>query len=126
MTSVKERDLAGPGIGSYEELATMLPRDYRALLSPKETMRALYAAKRLIEDRLCYELGLTMVQVPLIVDAGERRQRLSRPRRLAHARRVPHLERPRPPSGRRRGRAGGDEVEAARARASSTWVPARG
>jgi aspartate--ammonia ligase len=70
MTSVKERDLAGPGIGSYEELATMLPRDYRALLSPKETMRALYAAKRLIEDRLCYELGLTMVQVPLIVDAA--------------------------------------------------------
>jgi aspartate--ammonia ligase len=70
MTSVKERDLAGPGIGSYEELATMLPRDYRALLSPKETMQALYAAKRLIEDRLCYELGLTMVQVPLIVDAA--------------------------------------------------------
>ena len=33
-------------------------------------MRALYAAKRLIEDRLCYELGLTMVQVPLIVDAA--------------------------------------------------------
>jgi len=70
MTSVKERDLAGPGIGSYEELATMLPHDYRALLSPKETMRALYAAKRLIEDRLCYELGLTMVQVPLIVDSA--------------------------------------------------------
>ncbi len=70
MTSVKERDLAGPGIGSYEELATVLPRDYRTLLSPKETMRALYAAKRLIEDGLCYELGLTMVQVPLIVDAA--------------------------------------------------------
>jgi aspartate--ammonia ligase len=70
MTSVKERDLAGPGIGNYEELATVLPRDYRALLSPKETMRALYAAKRLIEDRLCYELGLTMVQVPLIVDSA--------------------------------------------------------
>ena len=70
MTSVKERDLAGPGIGSYEQLATMLPRDYRALLSPKETMRALYATKRLIEDQLCYELGLTMVQVPLIVDAA--------------------------------------------------------
>ena len=70
MTSVKERDLAGPGIGSYDELATVLPRDYRALLSPKETMQALYAAKRLIEDRLCEELGLTMVQVPLIVDAA--------------------------------------------------------
>ena len=32
-------------------------------------MQALYAAKRLIEDRLCEELGLTMVQVPLIVDS---------------------------------------------------------
>jgi aspartate--ammonia ligase len=32
-------------------------------------MEALYAAKRLIEDRLCAALGLTMVQVPLIVDA---------------------------------------------------------
>ncbi len=70
MTSIKERDLAGPGIGSYEELATVLPTDYASLLSPKETMQALYAAKRLIEDRLCAKLGLTLVQVPLIVDAA--------------------------------------------------------
>ncbi|HVM58125.1 MAG TPA: aspartate--ammonia ligase [Gaiellaceae bacterium] len=69
MTGVKELDLAGPGIGSYEELARVLPRNYRPLLSRKETMQALYAAKRLIEDRLCETLGLTMVQVPLIVDA---------------------------------------------------------
>ena len=33
-------------------------------------MRALYGAKRLIEDRLCEELNLTMVQVPLIVDSA--------------------------------------------------------
>ena len=33
-------------------------------------MQALYAAKRLIEDRLCEELNLTLVQVPLIVDAA--------------------------------------------------------
>ena len=32
-------------------------------------MQALYAAKRLIEDRLCEELNLMMVQVPLIVDS---------------------------------------------------------
>ncbi|HUJ92161.1 MAG TPA: hypothetical protein VLW05_05635, partial [Gaiellaceae bacterium] len=70
MTNVKELDLAGPGIGSYEELARVLPRRYEPLLSRKETMHALYAAKRLIEDRLCAELGLTMVQVPLIVDAA--------------------------------------------------------
>jgi aspartate--ammonia ligase len=69
MTGVKELDLAGPGIGNYEELARILPRNYRPALTPKETMQALYAAKRLIEDRLCEELGLTMVQVPLIVDA---------------------------------------------------------
>jgi aspartate--ammonia ligase len=70
MTGVKELDLAGPGIGNYEELARVLPHNYRPLLTPKETMQALFAAKRLIEDRLCDELGLTMVQVPLIVDAA--------------------------------------------------------
>jgi aspartate--ammonia ligase len=70
VTVAKEADLAGPGIGEYTELERILPDDYRPLLPPKETMRALYAAKRLIEDRLCEELNLTMVQVPLIVDAA--------------------------------------------------------
>jgi aspartate--ammonia ligase len=65
----KEADLAGPGIGDYAELERILPPDYSPLLSPKDTMRALYAAKRLIEDRLCEELDLTMVQVPLIVSS---------------------------------------------------------
>jgi len=68
MIGLKERDLAGPGIGTYEELVHILPTDYRALLDSKETMRALYAAKRLIEDGLCERLNLTLVQVPLIVD----------------------------------------------------------
>jgi aspartate--ammonia ligase len=68
MTSIKERDLAGPGVGSYQELAHVLPTDYRRLLDPKETMRALYAAKRSIEDELCERLNLALVQVPLIVD----------------------------------------------------------
>ena len=68
MTIAKEADLAGPGIGDYAELARALPDDYRPLLTPKETMEALYAAKRLIEDRLCQALNLTLVQVPLIVD----------------------------------------------------------
>ncbi|MGZ4319752.1 MAG: aspartate--ammonia ligase [Gaiellaceae bacterium] len=65
----KEADLAGPGIGDYDELARVLPDDYVPLLSPRETMQALYAAKRLIEDGLCEELGLELVQVPLIVDS---------------------------------------------------------
>ena len=69
MTVAKEADLAGPGIGDYVELERVLPDDYAPLLSPKETMQALYAAKRLIEDRLCKELNLTLVQVPLIVDS---------------------------------------------------------
>jgi aspartate--ammonia ligase len=68
--SSKEADLAGPGIGDYAELERALPADYRPLLEPRETMQALYAAKQLIEDRLCEELSLTMVQVPLIVDSA--------------------------------------------------------
>ena len=70
MTVAKEADLAGPGIGDYAELEQALPDDYAPLLTPKETMEALYGAKRLIEDRLCEELNLTLVQVPLIVDSA--------------------------------------------------------
>ncbi|MFO7571703.1 MAG: aspartate--ammonia ligase [Gaiellaceae bacterium] len=66
----KRADLAGPGIGDYAELAKALPTDYAPLLSPRETMRALYAAKRLIEDGLCQRLGLELVQVPLIVESS--------------------------------------------------------
>jgi aspartate--ammonia ligase len=68
--SAKTADLAGPGIGDYAELVRCLPEAYRPLLTPKETMRALYEAKRLIEDRLCEELNLSLVQVPLIVDGA--------------------------------------------------------
>jgi len=64
----KKADLAGPGIGDYDELAKILPRNYSSLLTPKETMEALFAAKGYIEDNLCKELNLIMVQVPLIVD----------------------------------------------------------
>ena len=64
----KTADLAGPGIGDYAELEKVLPDDYQALLSPRRRMEALFTAKRYIEDNLCRELNLTMVQVPLIVD----------------------------------------------------------
>ena len=66
----KTADLAGPGIGDYRELETILPDDYAALLSPRETMEALFDVKAYIEEGLCRELGLMMVQVPLIVDAA--------------------------------------------------------
>ncbi len=64
----KKADLAGPGISTYEEVEKILPTDYESLLTPMETMEAVYAVKRYIEDNLCKELNLTMVQVPLIVD----------------------------------------------------------
>ena len=64
----KRADLAGPGIGNYDDLEKILPADYRSLLNPRETQRAIYDVKEYIEDHLCKELGLMMVQVPLIVD----------------------------------------------------------
>jgi hypothetical protein len=64
----KRADLAGPGIGDYEELEKILPQDYRSLLTPKETQRSIFAVKDYIEENLCQELNLMMVTVPLIVD----------------------------------------------------------
>jgi aspartate--ammonia ligase len=64
----KRADLAGPGISTYEEVAKALPRDYASLLTPRETMQALFGMKNYIEENLCRELNLMMVQVPLIVD----------------------------------------------------------
>ena len=64
----KEKDLAGPGIGDYEQLEKILPADYNSLLSPKDTQKATYAAKDYIEANLCEQLNLIRVTVPLIVD----------------------------------------------------------
>jgi aspartate--ammonia ligase len=66
--AVKKADLAGPGIGDYTELEKILPNDYRSLLTPRETQKAIFAAKNYIEENLCKELDLMMVTVPLIVD----------------------------------------------------------
>jgi aspartate--ammonia ligase len=67
-TADKKADLAGPGIGNYEDLEKILPNDYYPILDRKETMKALFAVKTYIEENLCKELNLMMVQVPLIVD----------------------------------------------------------
>jgi aspartate--ammonia ligase len=64
----KTADLAGPGISTYPEVDKILPSDYRSLLTPMETMKALFEVKGYIEENLCKELNLQMVQVPLIVD----------------------------------------------------------
>jgi aspartate--ammonia ligase len=64
----KKADLAGPGIGDYKVLEKILPSDYHSLLTPKETQQAIFHVKRYIEDHMCKELNLMMVEVPLIVD----------------------------------------------------------
>jgi len=64
----KKADLAGPGISTYEEVEKILPTDYKPLLNRIDTQRALFAIKYYIEENLCRELNLQMVQVPLIVD----------------------------------------------------------
>jgi len=65
----KKADLAGPGIGDYDELEKILPQDYHSLLTPRETQQAIHEIKRYIEDNLCETLHLMMVEVPLIVDS---------------------------------------------------------
>jgi len=62
-------DLAGPGIGTYEEVEKILPSGYKSPLDRKETQKGIFEAKGYIEKHLCKELNLMMVSVPLIVDA---------------------------------------------------------
>jgi len=64
----KKADLAGPGIGDYAELEKILPKNYHSILDVRETQEAVFHLRRYIEDNLCRELNLMMVQVPLIVD----------------------------------------------------------
>ena len=64
----KKADLAGPGIGNYNELEKMLPKDYKSLLNRKDTQKAIFEVKNYIEENLCKELNLMMVTCPLIVD----------------------------------------------------------
>jgi len=66
----KKADLAGPGIGDYADLEKILPPEYNSLLNRKDTQKAIFHLKRYIEDNLCRELGLMMVEVPLIVDVN--------------------------------------------------------
>jgi len=41
----KKENLAGPGIGNYEELEEILPQDYSSLLTPRERQKAIFAVK---------------------------------------------------------------------------------
>lgn len=63
----KKKDLAGPGISTYEEVSKILPDHYQAPLPPLKRMEALYMIKEYIEKGMAEALNLQMVQVPLIV-----------------------------------------------------------
>lgn len=65
----KKADLAGPGIGTFQQLEKILPADYKSALNKRETQRAIFALKNYIEENLCRQLNLMMVTVPLIVTA---------------------------------------------------------
>jgi aspartate--ammonia ligase len=67
-TLSKQADLAGLGIGNYDELERILPQDYNSVLNRKDTQQAITLVKRYIEDGLCRELNLIRVEVPLIAD----------------------------------------------------------
>ena len=66
--SSKKADLAGPGIGTYDEVAKVLPQNYSSVLSKKDTQKALFLGKRFVMDELNKALNLFTVEVPLIVD----------------------------------------------------------
>jgi len=68
MLADKKADLAGPGIGTYENVEQVLPKDYEPLLTPKETQIALATLKNYIEEGLSKELNLFRVECPLIVE----------------------------------------------------------
>ena len=44
----KKADLAGPGIGTYEDVEKVLPADYKPILNPKETQIAIAEVKKYI------------------------------------------------------------------------------
>ena len=64
----KKADLAGPGIGDYNEVERILPKNYNSLLNRKETQKAISEIKTYIEENLSKELNLMRVECPLIVD----------------------------------------------------------
>jgi aspartate--ammonia ligase len=62
----KKADLAGPGIGNYDELEKILPKNYTSLLNTKDTQKAIFTVKQYVEEHLSKELNLMMVTTLLI------------------------------------------------------------
>jgi aspartate--ammonia ligase len=69
-TADKKADLAGPGIGTYQEVDRGLPTNYKPLLNNKETQQAIAEAKKMIEEGLCRELNLFRIECPLILETA--------------------------------------------------------
>jgi len=69
MGTTQHPDLAGPGIGTYEEVERSLPAGYCPVLNPRQTQLALHTLKHHIEDGLCRALNLIHVEGPLIVSS---------------------------------------------------------
>lgn len=63
----KKADLAGPGVGNYDDLEKILPDDYEPLLPPKERMKAVFSLKNYIEENLCKKEGSNLVAFPSIM-----------------------------------------------------------
>ncbi len=59
----KKADLAGPGIGNYDDLKQELPDDYEPLLSPKERMQEDFLS-------LPYHQALLNDEIPLSIGGG--------------------------------------------------------
>jgi aspartate--ammonia ligase len=68
MSGDKTKDLAGPGISTYEEVNKVLPEGYDPILSRKDTQKAIQLLKEQIEKGLCEELNLFRVECPLIME----------------------------------------------------------
>jgi hypothetical protein len=49
MRADKKAGLAGPGIGSYDDLETISPQDNSSPLTPKHKPKALFSVKNYIE-----------------------------------------------------------------------------
>jgi len=64
----KKTDLAGPGIGNYNDVEKILPNNYESLLDKKETQKAISKLKNYFEEKLSKELDIIRVECPLIVD----------------------------------------------------------
>ena len=51
----KKTDLAGPGIGNYNQIKKILPKNYKSALDPIATQKAIFSVKNYIEKHLCKE-----------------------------------------------------------------------